>query len=204
MFESAWRAGLTSRLNELSQNTKRLAWSVSQSLNFFGLSWLDELTSWLDYEPSQTWAVQFRASSRVKPSEPWLVPPLVSTRVRNTSWTHWIINFQIEYLDVHDTNGFEVDVDDEATMSCVTSTHNGDQETETKKHNTCHTSAVLFLQRGKKNQSQDSISLPRVGTWKVPSRGEKNVFSNECAVKATKRDKIEIVKSTFCHEIWVF
>ena len=54
--------------------------------------------------------------------------------------------FQIEYLDVHDTNGFEINVDDEATMSCVTSTLGQDEET--KKHNTCHTSGVLFLQRG--------------------------------------------------------
>ena len=49
-------------------------------------------------------------------------------------------------MDVHDTNGFEINVDDEATMSCVTSTLGQDEET--KKHNTCHTSGVLFLQRG--------------------------------------------------------
>lgn len=57
----------------------------------------------------------------------------------------YIVYAQIEYLDVNETNGFEIDVDDEATMSCVTSSF-GDKET--KKHNTCHTSAVIFLQRG--------------------------------------------------------
>jgi len=58
----------------------------------------------------------------------------------------YLVYAQIEYLDVHDTNGFEINVDDEATMSCVTSTLGQDEET--KKHNTCHTSGVLFLQRG--------------------------------------------------------
>ena len=37
--------------------------------------------SWLDYEPSQARAVQYWASSRVDPSEPWLVPPLDLSRV---------------------------------------------------------------------------------------------------------------------------
>ena len=56
-----------------------------------------------------------------------------------------VFSLQIEYLDVHETNGYEVEVDDEATLSCVIST-SGDENT--KKHNTCHTSGVFYLQRG--------------------------------------------------------
>ena len=49
-------------------------------------------------------------------------------------------------MDVNPTNGFEVDVDDEAVISCVTTSTS--QEEEAKQHNTCHTSAVLWLKRG--------------------------------------------------------
>ena len=53
-------------------------------------------------------------------------------------------------MDVNPTNGFEVDVDNEAIVSCVT-TSTG-QEEEAKQHNTCHTSAVLWLKRGMKQK----------------------------------------------------
>ena len=56
---------------------------------------------------------------------------------------------QIEYLDANPTNGFEVDVDNEAIISCVT-TSTGKGEEDEKQHNTCHTSAVLWLKRGTK------------------------------------------------------
>lgn len=52
---------------------------------------------------------------------------------------------QIEYLDSHETNGFEINVDNDATLSCVVTT-SGDEET--MKHNTCHTSGVIYLQKG--------------------------------------------------------
>ena len=50
-------------------------------------------------------------------------------------------------MDVSETNGFEVDLDSEAVLSCVVTT-SGTDDSE-KKHNTCFTSATLFLQRGK-------------------------------------------------------
>ena len=49
-------------------------------------------------------------------------------------------------MDVSETNGFEVDLDSEAVLSCVTTSGTDDSK---KKHNTCFTSAALFLQRGK-------------------------------------------------------
>jgi len=58
----------------------------------------------------------------------------------------YLVYAQVEYMDVNPTNGFEVDVDNEAIVSCVT-TSTG-QEEEAKQHNTCHTSAVLWLKRG--------------------------------------------------------
>ena len=50
-------------------------------------------------------------------------------------------------MDVSETNGFEVDLDSEAVLSCVVTTSGSDDQV--KKHNTCFTSAALFLQRGK-------------------------------------------------------
>ena len=58
---------------------------------------------------------------------------------------------QIEYMDVSETNGFEVDLDSEAVLSCVVTTSGSDDQV--KKHNTCFTSATIFLQRGKVSQS---------------------------------------------------
>merc|ERR1711953_297556 len=58
----------------------------------------------------------------------------------------YFVYAQVEYMDVNPTNGFEVDVDDEAVISCVTTSTS--QEEEAKQHNTCHTSAVLWLKRG--------------------------------------------------------
>ena len=50
-------------------------------------------------------------------------------------------------MDVSETNGFEVDLDSEAVLSCVVTTSGTDDSK--KKHNTCFTSATIFLQRGK-------------------------------------------------------
>jgi len=58
----------------------------------------------------------------------------------------YLVYAQIEYMDVSETNGFEVDLDSEAVLSCVVTT-SGTDDSE-KKHNTCFTSATLFLQRG--------------------------------------------------------
>jgi len=57
----------------------------------------------------------------------------------------YLVYAQIEYMDVSETNGFEVDLDSEAILSCVVTTSGSD---DSKKHNTCYTSAALFLQRG--------------------------------------------------------
>jgi len=57
----------------------------------------------------------------------------------------YLVYAQIEYMDVSETNGFEVDLDSEAILSCVVTTSGTD---DSKKHNTCYTSAALFLQRG--------------------------------------------------------
>lgn len=57
----------------------------------------------------------------------------------------YLIYAQIEYLDAHIINGFEINVDNEATLSCVVSSHGLKDK---KKHNTCHTSGVIYLQRG--------------------------------------------------------
>ena len=54
-------------------------------------------------------------------------------------------------MDVSETNGFEVDLDSEAVLSCVVTTSGSDDQV--KKHNTCFTSATIFLQRGKVSQS---------------------------------------------------
>ena len=48
-------------------------------------------------------------------------------------------------MDENETNGFEVDLDSEAILSCVVSTSGSDDK---KKHNTCFTSGTVFLQRG--------------------------------------------------------
>jgi len=58
----------------------------------------------------------------------------------------YLVYAQIEYMDVSETNGFEVDLDSEAVLSCVVTTSGSDDQE--KKHNTCFTSAALFLQRG--------------------------------------------------------
>jgi len=57
----------------------------------------------------------------------------------------YLVYAQIEYMDVSETNGFEVDLDSEAILSCVVTTSGSDDE---KKHNTCYTSGAVFLQRG--------------------------------------------------------
>jgi len=58
----------------------------------------------------------------------------------------YLVYAQIEYMDVSETNGFEVDLDSEAVLSCVVTTSGSDDQE--KKHNTCFTSATIFLQRG--------------------------------------------------------
>merc|ERR1719464_351558 len=58
----------------------------------------------------------------------------------------YLVYAQIEYMDVSETNGFEVDLDSEAVLSCVVTTSGSDDQV--KKHNTCFTSATIFLQRG--------------------------------------------------------
>jgi len=58
----------------------------------------------------------------------------------------YLVYAQIEYMDVNETNGFEVDLDSEAILSCVVTTSGSDDDK--KKHNTCFTSGAIFLQRG--------------------------------------------------------
>lgn len=52
---------------------------------------------------------------------------------------------QVEYLDENETNGYEIDLDEEPVLSCVVSTSGKE---DVKKHNTCFTSGVIYLQTG--------------------------------------------------------
>jgi hypothetical protein len=51
----------------------------------------------------------------------------------------------VEYLDNHEVNGYEVYLNNEPFISCVTSTHT---PKERKKHNTCYTAAVVYIEDG--------------------------------------------------------
>lgn len=57
----------------------------------------------------------------------------------------YLVYAQVEYLDNHEVNGYEVYLNNEPFISCVTSTHS---LKERKKHNTCYTAAVVYIEDG--------------------------------------------------------
>ena len=55
------------------------------------------------------------------------------------------LSFQINYLDTHDVNAFQVLVNDSPFLLCTTMTHTVHQTT---KANTCYTGGTKFLEQG--------------------------------------------------------
>jgi hypothetical protein len=59
----------------------------------------------------------------------------------------WVAILQVHYLDEHRTNAYEVFVNTEPFLRCVTSTHS---ESTMPKANTCYTAGATSLREGDK------------------------------------------------------
>lgn len=70
----------------------------------------------------------------------------------------YFVYAQIQYLDKHDTNGYQVFVNREPQMQCVVTTHT-DSDPHRPKSNSCFTAAVLYLNEGDQLSVRDIVSL---------------------------------------------
>ena len=78
--------------------------------------------------------------------------------IRITSPGIYLLYSQINYLDNHEVNSYQILVNDEPWLTCTTMTHT---PSPTTKANTCYTGGVRFLEQATFNDLHNKFNSPK-------------------------------------------